>query len=639
MSETEKKYFVNFGPELLQLLGPNLYTNIYYVLGELIANAYDADASNVYILYDKSENKIIVEDDGNGMSYQEMNSKFLPIGVPSRMNNDNVYTASGKRKRMGRKGIGKLAALSVAERVKVISVKEGEKSGCILSLDISKRNEEGKYEIPSIPQEDIRFEKVDESKSGSAVIMENSRYPIGKTLDSVKRNISLVFPFIDQEFRIHLQNLTDNTSTIIDDSIGELINLSDSLLTFADEESPYYAHIDNLHASFLPDRYYRSIKAALPAEELPEKKVLNQKYGTLKEELLIKNLSGEEKPYLLEIVGWIASYASTRDKARSSDFPANHISIIANNKLGQFDILPEISTDRLGESYVVGQFIVDLLELSELPDIASSNRQGYKEDDSRYLATLSLIKKYALRPILDLKDAATSEKNYLRELEKRKMLDESKEAFNRSIHEIVDDPEFKTVINNSTHIKQVLEEAWTLKDVLRESYKKILLSHSGEDKEIVDELEKAIHFCGFRKDEIIYSSSRYHESGFGAYVDIYAYLKTFFVDTVRRTDLCAIYILNEGFNRKWDPVLEAGAGWVLNTICYPMYTDRFENIKRPFPATEFTPKLSYNMTDKEVYTLADALHKIASRAGKHEKSLNDIYQYLKTTALYKEMHD
>ena len=48
-----KRYFVDFGPELLQLLGPNLYTNIYYVLGEIIANAYDADAQNVYILYDR----------------------------------------------------------------------------------------------------------------------------------------------------------------------------------------------------------------------------------------------------------------------------------------------------------------------------------------------------------------------------------------------------------------------------------------------------------------------------------------------------------------------------------------------------------------------------------------------------------
>jgi len=30
-----------------ELLGPNLYTNIYYVLAELIANAYDADTKRV----------------------------------------------------------------------------------------------------------------------------------------------------------------------------------------------------------------------------------------------------------------------------------------------------------------------------------------------------------------------------------------------------------------------------------------------------------------------------------------------------------------------------------------------------------------------------------------------------------------
>lgn len=87
-----KRYFVDFGPELLQLLGPNLYTNIYYVLGEIIANAYDADAQNVYILYDTDKNTIIVEDDGTGMTYDQFNSRFLPIGITSRDNADNTYT-------------------------------------------------------------------------------------------------------------------------------------------------------------------------------------------------------------------------------------------------------------------------------------------------------------------------------------------------------------------------------------------------------------------------------------------------------------------------------------------------------------------------------------------------------------------
>ena len=44
MPTNEKEYEINVDPRILELLGPNLYTNIYYVLAELIANAYDADA-------------------------------------------------------------------------------------------------------------------------------------------------------------------------------------------------------------------------------------------------------------------------------------------------------------------------------------------------------------------------------------------------------------------------------------------------------------------------------------------------------------------------------------------------------------------------------------------------------------------
>ena len=96
----DKKYYVDFGPEFLQLLGPNLYTNIYYVLGEIIANAYDADAENVYIIYNSAKNSITIEDDGNGMSYDEINDKFLPIGVQTRTNEFNTYTPVKKRKKI-----------------------------------------------------------------------------------------------------------------------------------------------------------------------------------------------------------------------------------------------------------------------------------------------------------------------------------------------------------------------------------------------------------------------------------------------------------------------------------------------------------------------------------------------------------
>ena len=411
---TEKKYYVDFGPELLKLLGPNLYTNIYYVLGEIIANAYDADAENVYILYDTDKNSIIIEDDGNGMTYEQFNEKYLPIGITSRTDENNMYTETGKRKRMGRKGIGKLAALSVAERVKVTSIRNGDKSGCILSLDISGKDIDGKYEIPAIPENEISFRYINEDQHGSAIIMENSRYSIHKTIESAKRNISLIFPFTCKSFKIHLENLNTGDKVVIDDYVKDIISVSDALITFSDEKTAYSDYCVELHQVFEEDRYYRSLKQKLSPSDLPEQKVLHKYQPSIREKIKLLTVNGEEKQFDLIIYGWISTYATSSDKKRNTDFPVNYISLIANGKLGQFDILPDISTDRMGESYVVGQFHVDLLEETELPDIASSNRQGYKEDDARYVLTLELIKKYALRPIIDLKKAATDEKNYLK---------------------------------------------------------------------------------------------------------------------------------------------------------------------------------------------------------------------------------
>lgn len=629
-----KRYFVDFGPELLQLLGPNLYTNIYYVLGEIIANAYDADAQNVYILYDTDKNTIIVEDDGTGMTYDQFNSRFLPIGITSRDNADNTYTESGTRKRMGRKGIGKLAALSVAERVKVISVRDGDKSGCILSLNISNKNADGKYEIPAIPDDQINFLKIDETKSGSAIIMENSRYSINKTIDSAKRNISLIFPFACQTFKIHLENLTTGATATIDDTTMDIVKLSDALLTFSDEDSEYNEYLNALHGAFDNGRYYRVLQEKLPPDQLPAQKVLHKALTTIKEKMLLVTITGEQKAFDLSICGWIATFASSSDKKRNTDFPVNHISIIANDKLGQFDILPDISTDRMGEAYVVGQFFVDLLEETELPDIAASNRQGYKEDDPLFEKTLELIRKNALRPILELKADATKEKNYIRDLEKANKAKESKEAFDRSIREVVEHPDFKKVIHDSQPVKQALETAWELKDTLKDTYKKIMISHSSDDKPVIDELERVLHFCGFEKEEILYSSSNYYESGFEAYTDIYDYLKNFFVNTTRKTDLCVIYILNQGFVEKWDPVLEAGAGWVLNSTWYPMYTDTFSSVRRPFPGTAYTPKLNFDMDEKQSRTLAGAIYRISQHAGKLEQTEETIFQFIKTTRLY-----
>ena len=76
-----KKYRLAVDPRILELLGPNLYTNIYYVLAELIANAYDADAKNVYIIANKDD--IRVEDDGPGLGAGDL-AEALESASPTR---------------------------------------------------------------------------------------------------------------------------------------------------------------------------------------------------------------------------------------------------------------------------------------------------------------------------------------------------------------------------------------------------------------------------------------------------------------------------------------------------------------------------------------------------------------------------
>ena len=191
----EKEYKLNIDPRILELLGPSLYTNIYYVLAELIANAYDADAHNVYIIANKDD--ITVEDDGKGMSYADGDiQKYLNVAAVSR-NTDAESLTPMKRKKMGRKGVGKLAALSVSENVLIKTISNGEKSGFVLSRHINDNN----LLVP-LTDEQISFERVS-----------------GKDLADIIYNM-LVFNNVPPEDIIYT-NCDDEVSRIPEGDVGK----------------------------------------------------------------------------------------------------------------------------------------------------------------------------------------------------------------------------------------------------------------------------------------------------------------------------------------------------------------------------------------------------------------------------------
>ena len=128
----ESKFKIS--PRILDHLGVAAYTSLKKCLAELCSNSYDADANNIWIELPaifNSESKIIIRDDGNGMSADDLDKKYLFIGYDRREHGD----LSPKKQRLiiGNKGIGKLAGFGVAKRVEITTVKENIQSHLILN--------------------------------------------------------------------------------------------------------------------------------------------------------------------------------------------------------------------------------------------------------------------------------------------------------------------------------------------------------------------------------------------------------------------------------------------------------------------------------------------------------------------------
>jgi len=253
-----KEYRISVNTRILELLGPNLYTNIYYILAELIANAYDADAHNVYLIEDRDNGDIIVEDDGRGMSYENGDiDRYLNVAKETRTSEEDSKTPEGRMK-MGRKGVGKLAALSVAEKVLIKTICNGEKSGFILSRTVGEDNL-----LEPLQEDRIEFKKI--SQNGTSVVMQNPQYKMHKTLEAIKRNLLKIFPLVGADFRIHVE--VNGKSEVIDNFDKNIISELSTLITLGDDykelSQHFSAEFDDIKNDVLKNKEAYSIPVKL----------------------------------------------------------------------------------------------------------------------------------------------------------------------------------------------------------------------------------------------------------------------------------------------------------------------------------------------------------------------------------------
>ena len=70
-SDSKPKYVMTLSLNVLKHLGLGLYSNVPAVLSEVIANAWDADATFVDINIDSQAGRITIKDNGHGMTVDD----------------------------------------------------------------------------------------------------------------------------------------------------------------------------------------------------------------------------------------------------------------------------------------------------------------------------------------------------------------------------------------------------------------------------------------------------------------------------------------------------------------------------------------------------------------------------------------
>lgn len=192
---------------ILEALGINMYNTLGKCMVEFISNAYDSDATRVDVripfeeiaqtrkeMRKKAKKEVTsgkrdpfkvllaplpgsvqvtIEDDGHGMTWEQVQERFLPLNRKRRANSngDEVNNKSESRRRhvIGRKGLGKLAGFGAAEKVSVRTKRKNESYATTIDMDGKTLRNADNLQSVSIP---VAYdENLEEGTHGTKVIL------------------------------------------------------------------------------------------------------------------------------------------------------------------------------------------------------------------------------------------------------------------------------------------------------------------------------------------------------------------------------------------------------------------------------------------------------------------------------------
>ena len=137
----DKKLKWRFDISTFRLIGRELITDRITALFELVKNCYDANATRVDVVFENVSydnavvddttkevrvnpgSKVVIEDNGYGMSFEDIRDKWMVIGTASKRTSPFSPRPFGRRC-VGEKGIGRFAVEKLGDKVNIVTKKE-----------------------------------------------------------------------------------------------------------------------------------------------------------------------------------------------------------------------------------------------------------------------------------------------------------------------------------------------------------------------------------------------------------------------------------------------------------------------------------------------------------------------------------
>ena len=205
---------MSFDPHTIEHLGIKMYSQIPSAIAELVANAFDADATvaQIKLFDDGNEKRIEVIDNGIGMDFDDLNNKFLRIGRNRRA--DGAEKSPKGRVATGKKGIGKLALFGLGDLIEVKTTKTGadEAIKFLLSWNDLISTKQGDY----LPR--FEYEQNLLKTSGTTVVLRNLRRASAFDLEGLAAALSKLFNCFSKDFACSI-SLNDKNPIQIDNEL------------------------------------------------------------------------------------------------------------------------------------------------------------------------------------------------------------------------------------------------------------------------------------------------------------------------------------------------------------------------------------------------------------------------------------